>query len=725
MGFGKVRGPFGKAAACLAAALAWGMAPTAFGEEFVWVGYQYGSPGPPGDGWWRTDASWFHADNWRNYNVPEGNDPAIPREGDLAVFDDREDDFIPHRVHFGDFTVSADPPGLNQPLPIAGGDARARWLDVRDGDYTFDFSQGSGSTQGSLAVDQIIRVGTLSQTFIPGDASLTIVGGRLSQTAPDSGSALIVGDGFGTSGRLVVQGPGAEVDLIRDASIGNGGGEGSLEVRDGGVFRSNAIGSGAYYGPNRELSTTRIAADGAGSEIIGLANVNNGTLAITNGGHVSTKMGDGTLGWAFLGTTDGARAEALVDGNGSRWDEIGRLTVGGVYHTDTNAQGELAIRNGGVVEADGLVVGDRRARGEVTIDGDSSALRIAGGSLVGAGQGTGSLALTRGAVFETRGINVGAGGGTGTLSADGGSEIRIGTDSLALGWDDSSGELTLSGGSRLVDAGLLIVGNVGSGEMTIEGGSTAESRDGLIGSDGGRGVATIQGQGSRWDMAGSLQVGGSVGRAGDGTGLLVVQDGGVATVSSLVLTWSGGTIDVHDGGRMLVGAGDVEAVSDGTLQVGAGGTLGGDGTIVGDVVVDGGSIAPGHSPGLLTIDGGLSLLSGVLRMEIGGATAGLYDRLVVTGDVALGGLLILDFINGYTADYGLMLDLISSGGLLSGSFREVLVWNMDPSRVSIDASGGAFSIQVAPTAVPEPTSWALMGLGTLIAAAAARRRRAA
>jgi len=77
--------------------------------------------------------------------------------------------------------------------------------------------------------------------------------------------------------------------------------------------------------------------------------------------------------------------------------------------------------------------------------------------------------------------------------------------------------------------------------------------------------------------------------------------------------------------------GKVTAVSGVYLLHGA--TLSGNGTIEGTVNNNGGTVAPGTSPGVLSVIGNYNQnTAGVLNMEIGGPTLGLqYDQLSVTG----------------------------------------------------------------------------------------------
>jgi autotransporter-associated beta strand protein len=82
---------------------------------------------------------------------------------------------------------------------------------------------------------------------------------------------------------------------------------------------------------------------------------------------------------------------------------------------------------------------------------------------------------------------------------------------------------------------------------------------------------------------------------------------------------------------------DVGGLHAGRLDLASGQTLRGSGTVAGTVnALSGSSVAPGSSPGILTVDGDLALNSGsTLAVEIGGIAAGdgtgFHDRLDVTG----------------------------------------------------------------------------------------------
>ena len=78
-------------------------------------------------------------------------------------------------------------------------------------------------------------------------------------------------------------------------------------------------------------------------------------------------------------------------------------------------------------------------------------------------------------------------------------------------------------------------------------------------------------------------------------------------------------------------------------------------------------VYPGTS-GILAINGSL-VTTGVLNFELGGLAAGSqYDRIVVTGTAVLGGTLNVGLINAFTPASLNSFTLITSTGLLSGSF---------------------------------------------------------
>ena len=136
------------------------------------------------------------------------------------------------------------------------------------------------------------------------------------------------------------------------------------------------------------------------------------------------------------------------------------------------------------------------------------------------------------------------------------------------------------------------------------------------------------------------------------------------------------------------------------LRIGASEALSGNVTVAGDVVVLG-TLSPGNSPGIITVDGDLILDSedpdtiddsytpppgphaedtvSTLIIEIGGMTPGPglpgdendgYDQVRVTGAVSLGGTLQIVLINDFVPSIGDTFDFLTFGSV-SGQFSEI------------------------------------------------------
>ena len=137
----------------------------------------------------------------------------------------------------------------------------------------------------------------------------------------------------------------------------------------------------------------------------------------------------------------------------------------------------------------------------------------------------------------------------------------------------------------------------------------------------------------------------------------------VSTFSGRPLTVNGGTLN-GPGTISLAGV---------TLDVLAGGVLGGSRTIIGNVNNSAGTVSPGASPGIMTIDGNYSQgAGGVLRAEVGGLTPGSgYDQLIVTGTANLAGVLDVSLVNGFVPVDGNRFSIIQSSGSVTGTFSQV------------------------------------------------------
>jgi len=127
--------------------------------------------------------------------------------------------------------------------------------------------------------------------------------------------------------------------------------------------------------------------------------------------------------------------------------------------------------------------------------------------------------------------------------------------------------------------------------------------------------------------------------------------GGVTSgvhVNSGAIQAEGGALTVDLAGGTLTNVGRLEVrgytmtMQGGSLVNTVGGLIGGDGTLAlsGSNFTNDGTVAPGFGAGALTIDGDYSLgATSSVQIDIGGLTPGLYDQVLGTGDVDVGGTL--------------------------------------------------------------------------------------
>ena len=175
-----------------------------------------------------------------------------------------------------------------------------------------------------------------------------------------------------------------------------------------------------------------------------------------------------------------------------------------------------------------------------------------------------------------------------------------------------------------------------------------------------------------------------------------------------------------------------------------GGTLAGGGITTSSTFVSSGAIAPGNSPGLLTIGDpatiGLQMTGGSYNAELNGAGSAangvLYDVLNVNGTTDLGGLGSLSVSLGYTPAVGdsFWILLNDSTDAISGTFAglpELGVFNVGLTQFQITYLadgfiGGGSTLtggnDVALTVIPEPGTAALTAAAALLLTR--RRRRA-
>jgi len=295
--------------------------------------------------------------------------------------------------------------------------------------------------------------------------------------------------------------------------------------------------------------------------------------------------------------------------------------------------------------------------------------------------------LFKGSLLNTaaalRGLNK-TGTGTVTLQAinayNGDTKIQEGT--LLV---DTAGSIASS--AAIVSGGTLRVKGIAGG-VTIDRGTL------LVNSGGSVGTTTVGG--------GTLLV--------DGIASSVIVNSGTATVNS------GGSI----GGTTINGSLLTMNGSAGDVVVNTGGTLKGSGSMQG-LTLNGGIVAPGNSPGLLTAYE-LNGSNGRFQFQLGAPTTRgfTYDAINVTTLLTLGTDTDFTFevLDNYVFSIGDSYDLFNFGSIDATGFDitklDVALPTLSSNELTWDTNSFTTDGMISVVAsVPEPSALQLFGIGLI------------
>jgi hypothetical protein len=383
----------------------------------------------------------------------------------------------------------------------------------------------------------------------------------------------------------------------------------------------------------------------------GLTTQDHGSLAIYDGGSV---VGTGVTAQS---TTFGTLGTGSVSGAGSKLDTgFGQLLLVG---------GTLSVTQGASVETKDLFL-----TGALTVTDTSSLFRSKLASPVEHAQIFDGGALTvNGATADFqellriyRGGAITVSGVAAVLGAHSGDSV---TDMDVL-----TGSITLNGG--LLDAPDIVLHST----------SKITSQLVLDGAD-----ARMQGASLRVGVSASgvVETGGSASAE--------IRNGATATVTATTIG-GGGTVTVGTGSKLT-----------GAVSLLSGGRLMGVGRVVGNVTNSAGTVAPGNSPGTLTIQGNyVQAALAVMDLQIDGTGAAQYDQLVVTGSADLRGQVLLDFLDGYAPKAGETFNILSVGSVTNYSPTYVVEGLAPGWQFSVTPHGGIYMLTSLSNAVavPEP-----------------------
>lgn len=617
-------------------------------------------------------------------------------------------------------------------------------LNMSNGGRTDFTVSGAGSAIEFATAGSVMQVGRSN-----GTANLQVLNGA----TVDGLWYLSVGRD-GSQGQMTVDGAGSKLSLARtgpagspDAGAGGGAdigrnGTGTLTVSNGGrieIVNEGTMQRGAFLNLGREASSSgTLNIRGAGS-VVSLS----ATSAVPDGGPLEV-----TNPIVNVGREGGGRLE--ISGGGKL------LLQGGAVSTVADPRSTVVNIGGNSDTVGG-------ARGLALITGAGSELRLSGSdAFIGVGRGAGSsgqLTIANQGLVAASIVNVGRGNGAvGVLTMDNGRLQLSGQQTgnhlsgagLGIGTGDGTGVANIGNGSRIdivnmgsAGAGVTIGGSrvfaMGDGSMILSGGSqinviaASQSANFVVGRDG-TGFLRMK-DASRIDV-------------GDGsfyTGLLAGSDGTVIVTggSSISAGFVGiGRNKTGDGGTgtMVVNNSTLTAQ---TIEIGANGYLGGNGTIIGNVT-NYGIFNPGNSPGTFVIDGSFTNGAGgrlFVEVESDGHGGFNTDKFVFKdgSNIDLSGAQVVFRFLGNTDPNAFQ----ASGNFDIDSFFRMAGPNGEHDlshdlfgNVDFVARADAYTIEdfsftteggatfKATPAVPEPETWALMLAGLGVGLTLARRRRA-
>lgn len=572
---------------------------------------------------------------------------------------------------------------------------------------------GDGSAASAAYTAVIVNELTGSAGLVKTDAGRLILTGANSYTGGTTieGGTLQIGNG-GTAGSIT-------------GDIDN---DGALVVNRSGVLTLDGTISGRGS----------LAKSGSGTLVLTGNNSYSGGTTVSGGtAQISSDANLGDVAGRL--SLQGATLQAGASFTSARDIFVGGLTANRIDTQGFDVTLTGTIGNGANNQASDVL--DKVGSGTLTLTGDNiyaNRTVISGGTLAlaGAGRaGVGNITVGGGTVLDISQTNTGArvielhGGPAGTIAL-GSKRLTLGLENTVSDWWGTIADGGIAGGT----GGSVVIAGVGGavrffGDNSYTGGTTLLSgRFELVGNGSLYSGGAVTVHGGVFDISGITGSGTTIGDlsgSGGGAGTIVLGDktltfgadndsyftGTIAGAGGALVKNGAGTFTMS-GASSYTGATSVntgtllvngdQSVATGLTSVASGATLGGSGTIGGDVfVADGGTLAPGNSPGTLTINGGLTLSGGsTLAYEFGARNAvgsPLNDLVDVGGNLTLDGTINVSVSAGGTFDIGLYRvanygGALTDNGLAIGTMpagADMFVQTSVAGQVNLINTGGA------------------------------------
>ena len=580
---------------------------------------------------------------------------------------------------------------------ISGG----RTLTVNSG-ATLDFRAnnqfgGSGKTAASVPAI-VLNGGTLTSTRFNILGNVTLNGGTLTNSTTDTGSY----EGYEFLGNVTVGGTSASTISSTNGRANHlrGGSTITFDVADAttssaaDLIVSNPLrnGSGDYTGNGSLLKT------GSGTMQLNAANTYSGSTTVSTGTLILNFGSDvGAIGSSAITVESGANL-VLNTGDATGYASSALLTLRGTMTKATGNFHDTLNRNvlldGGTITA---TDGNATSGGAINLFGNTVTTTTGSTSNINI---TGSTLQLRTDGASTPVFDVVT---NSTLNINAAIDGYLGSDSSPLNKNGGGTMVLLQNnlynGVTNLNAGTVQVGN---------GGTTGSLGDGAVNNNG----SLVINRGNGYAITNNISGSGSFTQAGSGT-----------TTLSGTTTYTGAT--QVSAGTLLVNG----SIGDSAVTVSPGASLGGSGTIgtgavLNTVTIDG-TLSPGNSPGILTINDNLDL-NGSLTLDLLGLNAGSeHDRIILNGAGDLGGTLnpLWGLATPATVNTELILILNDGTDAFTGAFTNAADLAQMQDNLGnfwqVHYSGGDGN-DLTLVAVPEPKT---MLLGVLGAVSLLRRRR--
>lgn len=612
----------------------------------------------------------------------------------------------------------------------------ANSLAIDSGEVTFDKGTllrlaNSRSNENSLKVDGTLHwnAGQLfSHHGVVGASSngrMTVNDGKI-----ELKEGITLGQLPGCTGELLIRGTNSSLKTTSymgdGISVGDQG-IGRLEIREGGQVQSVQ----SVRIANQTGSQGSIVVDGTGSSLCLIStellmypalSVRNGKLAVQNGGEVRV---DSEM---TVGRASGGLGEVLVAGSGSilsaGMGPGGENWGGGGWRMEVGAEGSgsMEIRDGGRAELHQVVLGNANEG----VPAADSGFRAVATAYCASVNDSANWFLRPETIKAWLWVE------------DDEARLDVAED-LTVGWMDSAFVLVEDGGG--IECGSLYLSTHESDprtnttrsawvhgdnatmslldDLNVSASTDARAFAGMLVSDRGQvscrhayigkvlahntiignevytrwepwpGHLRVDGIGTEFHARGTLHVG------NQGQGSAEIYNGGKIIADTAVEITG---LEVIYGGTVSVGANSV--LQSPQVNVGNYGQLVGTGIVVGNVRNLGGYVAPGFSPGTLTIQGDyLQETNGVLDIEIGPDG---QDVLAIIGRADIRGRIRLTFVGEFAPTTGQKLSFLQASGPIDVSGAQVEVRNLNSGFLySAEVANGQVSLVALNDAVYE------------------------